>query len=178
MGFPGTRQASSHCQHSAAFTPRWTITKPKTKLTLTWKYGMNKKGGRVDLNFISLPSPAAQNWVSRLSSAAQFVFGGFLLLFLNCRVSCSDRFKPFVNGKLSECFHCPVAAYGSFFVSDACVRQVFLSAMIPPKLLRLVSVDCSRLTQTSVNRNPSSQVWHMEAKLCWPVWLSCIGQCG
>ena len=76
---------------------------------------------------------------------------------------------------MSECFHCPVAAYGSFFVSDAYVHQVFLSATIPPKILRLISLDCSRLSQFSVNRNSSSQVLDMEAKLCWPVWVSCVG---
>ena len=52
---------------------------------------MRENSGSLDLNFISLPSPAAdKNWVSWLSSAAVFVFWKWCLilrLFQSCKLS-------------------------------------------------------------------------------------------
>ena len=48
----------------SAFTQRWKITKLKTKRTLT---SMRNNSSSLYFNFISLPSPKAENWVSQLS---------------------------------------------------------------------------------------------------------------
>ena len=48
----------------SAITQRWKITKLKTKRTLT---SMRNNSSSLYFNFISLPSPKAENWVSQLS---------------------------------------------------------------------------------------------------------------
>lgn len=56
---------------------------------------MRENSGSLDLNFISLPSPAAdKNWVSWLSSAAVFVFWKWCLilrLFQSCKLSVNQN---------------------------------------------------------------------------------------
>ena len=125
--------------HTTVVSYRWKLDyKTENKMHIDNK----QKWGKMAVTLISTPAcyqvplQTDENWVStcRLVSVAWLVFGKWR------HVSCSDRFKLFMNGKFTECFYFPILQRDGLFLSFWSVRLSCFSHQ-----LRLCRVACSVL---------------------------------
>ena len=130
--------------HTAVVSYRWKLDyKTENKMLIDNK----QKWGKMAVTLISTPAcyqvplQTDENWVStrRLVSVAWLVFGKWR------HISCSDRFKLFMNGKFTECFYFPILQRDGLFLSFWSVRLSCFSHQ-----LRLCRVACSVLGRLCV----------------------------